>query len=83
MMFTVYVLFSSNYDKIYIGFTSNIEARLLSHNELATKGFTIKYRPWTLVYTEEFQSKKEALEREKQLKSSRGRDFIRKQILIK
>ncbi len=49
-MFTVYVLHSPKYDKIYIGFTSNLEQRFLSHNHLATKGWTIKFRPWVIMY---------------------------------
>ncbi|MCD6556244.1 MAG: GIY-YIG nuclease family protein, partial [Bacteroidales bacterium] len=49
-MFTVYVLYSEKYDKIYIGYTSNIEQRLLSHNKLSQKGYTVKYRPWKIVY---------------------------------
>ncbi|MCD6557079.1 MAG: GIY-YIG nuclease family protein, partial [Bacteroidales bacterium] len=77
----VYVLYSEKYDKIYIGYTSNIEQRLLSHNKLSQKGYTVKYRPWKIVYTEKFTTKKEALQREKELKSSRGRNFIRKEIL--
>ena len=80
-MFTVYVFYSEKYDKIYIGYTSNIEQRLLSHNKLSQKGYTVKYRPWKIVYTEKFTTKKEALQREKELKSSRGRNFIRKEIL--
>ncbi|WP_426670702.1 GIY-YIG nuclease family protein [Mucilaginibacter sp. McL0603] len=43
-MFTVYALYSTKYNKIYIGFTSDLNNRFLSHNELATKGHTIKYR---------------------------------------
>lgn len=82
-MFTVYVLYSKTYDKLYIGYTSNIQQRLLSHNLLATKGWTIKYRPWQLIYTEEFNSKTEAIDREKQLKSGKGREFIRNKILKK
>jgi len=80
-MFTVYVLYSNEYDKIYIGFTSNIEQRILSHNKLGKKGWTIKFRPWALIHTEEFEDKKDAMQREKQLKSSRGRDWIRKELL--
>ncbi len=79
-MFTTYVLFSERYDKIYIGYTSDLESRLLSHNTLATKGWTIKFRPWILVYKEEFETKKEAMIREKQLKSAKGREFIRNNI---
>ncbi len=82
-MYFVYVLYSENYDKIYIGMTSNLEQRLLSHNELSKKGWTIKFRPWKMVYKESFQTKQEALKREKELKSFRGREFIRNQIIGK
>ena len=75
-MFTVYVLHSKSYDKIYIGFTSNLEQRLLSHNELGKKGWTIKFRPWQLIHTEVFQLKSDAMKREKQLKTATGRNFI-------
>lgn len=34
-MYTVYVLYSIRYDKIYIGYTSNLKERLLQHNELS------------------------------------------------
>jgi len=35
-IFTVYALYSANYDKIYIGYSSNLQARLAAHN--AEKG---------------------------------------------
>ena len=76
-MFTVYALYSPNFDKIYVGFTSNLELRILSHNVLANKGWTIKFRPWIIIHTETFETKKEAMVREKQLKSAKGRIFIR------
>jgi len=75
-MFTVYILYSKSYDKIYIGFTSNLQQRLLSHNELGKKGWTIKFRPWQLIHTEVFQLKSDAMRREKQLKTATGRNFI-------
>ena len=75
-MFTVYVLFSQKYNQIYIGYTSDLSNRFLSHNELATKGHTIKYRPWIIAYTEEFQTKSDAIKREKQLKNATGRKLI-------
>ena len=77
-MFTVYVLYSPSFKKFYTGFTSNLEGRLKSHNSLSTKGFTLRYRPWILIYTEQFELKKDAIKREKELKSGRGREFIRK-----
>ncbi len=77
----VYVLYSRPFNKIYIGYTSDLNARFISHNELATKGWTIKFRPWTLVYSEQFSTKAEAMKREKELKSARGRVFIHQNIL--
>ncbi|MBB3968918.1 GIY-YIG nuclease family protein [Mucilaginibacter phyllosphaerae] len=82
-MFTVYVLYSPSFNQIYIGFTTDLNNRFLSHNQLATKGHTIKYRPWIIAYTEEHTTKAVALKREKQLKSSNGRAFIRQTILPK
>jgi putative endonuclease len=78
MSYYVYILFSPSSNRIYIGYTSDIEGRLLSHNKLAAKGWTIRFRPWTLVHSELFTTKREAMVREKQLKSAKGRDFIRK-----
>ena len=75
-MFTVYVLYSNGYDKIYIGFTSNLEQRLLSHNVLGKKGWTMKFRPWMLIHTEVFVIKSDAMKREKELKTATGRNFI-------
>jgi len=75
-MYFTYVLYSKEHSKIYIGFTSNLESRFKSHNELATKGWTIKYRPWKILFYEEYSSKNEAITREKSLKSGQGREYI-------
>ena len=76
-MFTVYALYSDHFDKIYVGFSSDIEKRLFSHNHAANKGWTKSFQPWKVIYSETFETKSEAIQREKQLKTSRGRDFIR------
>jgi len=75
-MFTVYVLYSPTFNKIYTGYSSDIDNRLLSHNEKATKGYTLRYRPWVLTHSEEFVTKAEAIKREKYLKTGDGRKFI-------
>jgi putative endonuclease len=80
-MFWVYVLYSTSFNKIYIGYTSDLEARFKSHNELATKGWTIKFRPWIIVHSESFKTKSEAMKREKELKTAKGREFVRRKIL--
>ncbi len=78
MIYTVYVLHSKKYDKIYIGYTSDLIKRFHSHNKLGIKGYTLKYRPWEVIYTEIFDSKVKAMKRENELKTFRGRCFLRK-----
>ena len=68
------------FDKIYIGMTSNLSERFLSHNKLSKKGWTKRYRPWEIIYTEKYPTKTEALKREKELKTARGRIFARSKI---
>ncbi|WP_379969684.1 GIY-YIG nuclease family protein [Epilithonimonas sp. UC225_85] len=75
--FVVYILYSEKFNKTYVGFTSSIIDRIKSHNFLATKGYTIKFRPWTVIHTEFFNNKKDAMEREKFLKSGQGRLFVK------
>ncbi len=79
-MFFVYVLYSPSANKFYVGYTSNLESRLLSHNLLGTKDWTKRYRPWDLVYTEPYETKSSAQKREKELKTGVGREFIRKML---
>ncbi|WP_445713190.1 GIY-YIG nuclease family protein [Flavobacterium sp.] len=75
--FVVYILFSEDYGKTYVGFTSNLIERFKSHNYLSKKGYTIKFRPWQVIYVEFFTTKSEALKREKFLKTGNGREFIK------
>ena len=75
-MYVVYILYSYDFDKIYIGYTSDLINRFQSHNFFANKGFTVKFRPWKVIHLEFFESKSEAMQREKQLKSSQGRNWI-------
>ena len=76
MSFIVYILYSSTAKKHYTGFTSNLEQRLLVHNKFG-KEWTSKYRPWKLIHTKEFDTKKAAMDYEKWLKTGVGRDFIK------
>jgi putative endonuclease len=67
-MYYVYAIYSELYDKIYIGYTSDLEARLAAHNHPKNKGWTRRYQPWRLVYTEEHPTKQSAIRRERELK---------------
>jgi len=78
-MYSVYSLFNKKHDKIYIGQTKNLKERTKLHKEKFFKSsYTSRFNgDWTLIYREDFFTRKEALKREKQLKSYRGREFIR------
>ena len=77
MEYVVYILYSKTYDKIYIGFTSDIINRFHSHNSLGNKGWTEKYRPWEVIYCELYEDKSIAMNREKQLKGAKAREWVR------
>jgi len=72
-MAIVYILFSCSLNKYYIGCTDvSIEERLRKHLN-NHKGLTAKSKDWVVVHTERFTDKKNALSREKQLKSWKSR----------
>ena len=74
-MFIVYILYSSNVDQYYVGHTQNMEDRLSRHNSgrsLSTK----KGKPWNLVYTETFETRSEAMLREKAIKKMKSRTYL-------
>ena len=59
MLFHVYLLFSESKNRYYIGYSSNLEARLIRHNQ-KSKGFTGNTNDWKVVYTEQYNTKEEA-----------------------
>jgi len=75
-MYAVYILYSKNFDKYYIGSTNSLPARLKRHNGGHSK-YTKPYRPWLLVYFEKYPSRPEAVQREKYLKSLKDKEIIR------
>ena len=81
MKYYVYVLYSKKYDKIYVGYTNHVLRRMHDHN-VRGHGWTSHYRPWVLVHVEEFSEKSSAIRREKELKTARGRKYIREEILL-
>ncbi|HDY75737.1 MAG TPA: hypothetical protein ENH49_04360 [Candidatus Marinimicrobia bacterium] len=44
MAYKVYALHSPKYEKIYIGFSSDLDKRMVSHNEKGTKTYPTKSR---------------------------------------
>ena len=78
-MYYIYILQSEIDSSFYIGYTENPNERLHKHNT-AKSGYTSRKQPWTLKYSEQFESKTDALKREKFLKRQKSRKFYQKLI---
>ena len=71
-MFYVYVLRSLSDSGFYIGFSTNLRARLRQHQD--GESFATSHRgPWKLIYYEAYTEREDAEGREKFLKSGAGR----------
>jgi putative endonuclease len=69
--FFVYVLKSINFDRYYIGSTGDVEKRLELHNSSHAR-WTKRFQPWELVYSEEYETRSEAVKRELVLKKQKN-----------
>jgi putative endonuclease len=78
-VFYVYVLRSQSDSGFYIGFSTNLRARLGQHQD--GESFATKSRgPLKLIYYEAYTEREDAEGREKFLKSGAGRRFLRTQL---
>ncbi|MCX6149427.1 MAG: GIY-YIG nuclease family protein [Ignavibacteriales bacterium] len=75
-MFYTYILFSEIGNKHYYGSTKDIPTRLNEHNNGKVK-FTKPFRPWQIVYYEEYPTRSEACKRELFFKSVDGRIWLK------
>ena len=78
MSYFVYIL-RNHRNKLYIGQTKNLQERLKRHNSNNGARFVKINKNFETVYSEEFLSLKEAMQREKQLK---GWTRVKKEALI-
>jgi len=81
MKYFVYILKSISHETYYYGSTENISKRLGEHNSGKVR-YTKGRRPWILHYTEEFDSRSEAVKREKFYKSIEGYNYLKSKDII-
>lgn len=80
-MYTLYALHNRSGGKIYIGQTRELEKRLELYKQKSFRGYTSRFKgEWELIYQEKVPTRSEALRRERELKSHKGRDFLRSHI---
>lgn len=75
----VYILRSKVDGRLYKGHTEDLDQRLNQHNSGKTKS-TKGFVPWDLVYHEKYETREEAIIREKYFKTGSGRAFLKKLI---
>ncbi|NNF34833.1 MAG: GIY-YIG nuclease family protein [Saprospiraceae bacterium] len=76
----VYAIYSKSRNYIYVGISNDVQRRLSEHN-LGYNKTTKPYRPFILIYDEEFDNRSDARQKEKYLKGGSGRKFLRKRII--
>ena len=79
MPYHVYILRNPD-GETSVGQTNDFERRLFEHNDPTFHGTWHTKRhcgPWALLRTEEFQTRPNAMRRERELKTGKGRDFIK------
>ena len=81
MPYFSYVLHSLKDEINYYGSTSNLETRLKAHNSGRSK-FTKGHRPWKIIFSEEYVSRSEAMERELFYKSIDGNNWLKAKGII-
>jgi predicted GIY-YIG superfamily endonuclease len=79
MAFWIYMLRCAD-ASYYAGHTDNLEKRIAEHQSGAVSGYTQSRRPVSVIYSEVFSSRADALERERQIK---GWSRAKKEALIK
>ena len=78
-MFYLYILQSEKTGRFYTGSTGNVERRVQEHNSGQTKS-TRTGSPWTLIYSEPFESRSEAVRMEREIKRWKSAVMIRQYI---
>jgi putative endonuclease len=79
--YSVYVIQSEFNGSFYVGMAQDIQERLREHNA-GKSSYTKSFVPWKLIYSEEIGEAPLARKREKYLKSTTGKNFLRKQGVI-
>jgi putative endonuclease len=76
-MFYVYALKSVKTGRRYVGSCENVDERVRRHNTGHSK--TTRHGiPWTVLLSESFLTREEAVRKERYYKTGRGRDELRR-----
>jgi putative endonuclease len=74
-MYYLYIIQNNINQSYYIGHTRNIGERVKRHNEGRSK-YTAQKGSWRMIYQEIFQTRGEAMKREKEIKEKKSKKYI-------
>ena len=75
MVYFAYILRSEIKGTYYVGSTADLNQRLQRHNRGRSR-YTKRGLPWKLVHTEQFDTRAQATQRERQIKKRKSREYI-------
>lgn len=78
MFYWVYVIESRD-GRLYVGFSTSVHKRLKEHNQ-GLNFSTKPYKPWYIVHCELYLNRKDALRRERYLKTSQGSRLLKRML---
>ncbi|NBC66764.1 MAG: GIY-YIG nuclease family protein [Bacteroidetes bacterium] len=74
-MYNIYIFHSKSRNRFYTGHSEDVGYRFIRHNQ-GRSNATMSGRPWRLVYAEQFRTRSEAVQCEKEIKAMNDRDYI-------
>lgn len=78
MEFFVYIIYNPKHDKFYIGQTYSLLKRVISEHKKGMGNYTSRYDgKWLFLYYEKCLTRKEAMNREKHLKSFKSKKYLK------
>ena len=76
MKYQVYILFSNKLNRFYIGSTSNLDNRIIFHQNAESRKYTYKANDWFLFTAIPCQCKEQTLAIEQHIKKMKSKVYI-------
>ena len=76
MKYYLYIIYSEEFDKFYIGYSTDVNQRIKKHNTSKFNTFTSKYRPWVLKAVFLTENKATAIKMERFIKKQKSRRLL-------
>lgn len=84
MRYYVYVLYNLKHDKFYIGQTYSLLKRVVNEHKVGLGNYTSRYDgKWLFIYYESYNTRGEAMGRERYLKSFKSKTYLKQFIKSK